>query len=231
MLVSPAEPKQLRDIGLTSSVPERFGVDFLFNSPMCGSVGVQRKEVSDFVASAYDGRLVKELAQMKPLGLAVLLIEGRIQWTNDGNLLHSRAKWTRAQHLGSLWSIRLQGYWIDSTDSMPETIAWLSSFVKWTSKDRHTGLKSRPGPSVNSVWGKADSRDWAIHLLQGFPGIGAETAGSMYDHFGGVPLTWTVDEKDLLQVKGVGRGRAKQLVESLPPTVMQDEWVELDAHS
>lgn len=225
MLVSPAEPEYLRRLGTVSSTCEKVGADFLIHSPVHGAVGVQRKELKDFIASSYDGRLVKEVAQMKVLGLGVLLLEGRVQWTDDGLVLGNYSRWTRSQHLGTIWSIQLAGYWIAQTQSMAETSEWLSTFIKWTSKPRHKGMLSRPGPTVTSVWGKADNRDWGIHLLQSFPGIGADTAGAIYDHFEGVPLSWTVSEKELKAVKGVGSGRASQLLNSLDAPL---SYVELD---
>jgi ERCC4-type nuclease len=51
--------------------------------------------------------------------------------------------------------------------------------------------------------------------LQGFDGIGPEVAGRIYDEFKGVPLMWTVDEIDLMAVKGVGAIRAERMIRSL----------------
>lgn len=225
MLVSPAEPAYLRALGTVSSTPERVGADFLIHSPSLGAVGVQRKELNDLIASAYDGRLVKEIAQMKVLGLGVLLIEGRVQWTDDGLVLGNYSRWSRSQHLGTMWSVQLSGYWIAQTQSMAETSAWLSTFTKWTSKERHAGLRNRPGPSVHSVWGKADNRDWGIHLLQSFPGVGSDTAAKIYDHYGGVPLQWLVSAMELQEVPGVGKGRASSMIAALDTPL---DFVELD---
>lgn len=215
MLVSPAEPAFLRQLGTTSATPERVGADFLIHSPSLGAVGVQRKEISDFIASSYDGRLVKEIAQMKVLGLGVLLLEGRVQWTDDGLVLGNYSRWTRSQHLGTIWSVQLSGYWIAHTASMAETSDWLLTFTKWMTKERHAGLRNRPGPSVHSVWGKADNRDWGIHLLQSFPGIGADTAAAIYDHYQGVPMQWLVSALELQEVRGVGKGRAESMIAAL----------------
>lgn len=212
MLVSPAEPATLRALGQSSAVPERYGADFLFASPVFGAVGIQRKELNDFVASNYDDRLDRELAQMKSLGLGVLLIEGRPRWTDEGLLMGTRTKWTVAMHRGRLWSVQNAGVWVDSVESMTETIEWLGLFQKWAMKQRH-GSRSRKGPK--DAFGTSRNADWSVHLLQGFEGIGAETARAMVDAFGGPPLQWSVSEKELLAVKGIGKGRAKKLMEAL----------------
>lgn len=212
MLVSPAEPKPLRDLGQSSAVPERYGADFLFPSPVFGSIGIQRKELADFVASNYDDRLDRELSQMKALGLGVLLLEGRARFTEDGMAMWTRTKWSVAMHRGRLWSIQNEGVWVDSVESMAETIEWLELFQKWTAKARH-GKRNRKGP--RDEWGKSKNADWGCHLLQGFDGIGYETAKALVDAFGGVPLQWSVTEKELLAVKGIGKGRARKLMEAL----------------
>lgn len=206
----------LRALGKTSLVPESYGVDYLYHSPVFGLVGVQRKEIKDLVASVNDGRLAKEVAQMKQLQVAMICIEGRLQWSQDGSLTTSYTRWTMSQHLGIVFSMQLAGLWIASTASVDETSRLLSAFGRWITKQRHAGVVARPNPK--DEWGRAGNRDWGVHLLQSFNGVGAETAGNIFDHFGGIPLQWTVSELDLLDVKGVGKGRAKALIQSLKTT-------------
>jgi ERCC4-type nuclease len=180
-----------------------------------GVCGCQRKEQNDLIASVQDGRLAKELSQMVSLNLAVLIVEGKQQWSRDGYLLTARS-WTMAQQVGVLLSIQSRGCWLLATDSLDTTANTLTYLEKWLSKANHGGLNNRPKP-VGS-WGKADSREWGIHLLQSFSGIGPEVAGRIYDTFGGVPLQWTVDEIDLMAVKGVGATRAEKMISSLENT-------------
>ena len=211
MLISPTEPKQLRELGRTSSIPEKYGVDFLFATKM-GVCGCQRKEQNDLVASVQDGRLTKELAQMASLRISCLIVEGRQQWSRDGYLLTARS-WTMAQQVGVLLSIQSRGVWLLATDSLDTTASTLIFLEKWLSKQSHGGLNGRP--KAVGAWGKADSREWGVHFLQGFDGIGPEVAGRIYDEFKGVPLMWTVDEIDLMAVKGVGAIRAERMIRSL----------------
>lgn len=178
-----------------------------------GLVGVQRKEIADLIASVRDGRLAKELAQMTQLAIGVLVIEGRVRWTSDGELLSSRSAWTRAQHLGLTFSIQSQGYWINSTEDMDDTMSFVLSLEKWLSKERHT--LGRVRPKVKGEWGNATSKEWGIHLLQSFPGVGYGQATAIYERFGGVPLAWTVEEWDLMDVKGIGARRAGALIRAL----------------
>jgi ERCC4-type nuclease len=214
MLVAPTEPASLRALGKVSLVPEQYGCDFLFSSPVFGLVGVQRKELKDFVASVQDGRLAKELGQMKQLGLALLVLEGSVKWTNDGLLTLTHTQWGVSQHLGTIWSIQLSGCWVTTTTTAAETSTLISAFMRWTSKPRHTGMQSRVSPQGDE-WGKVGNREWAMHLLQGFRGIGPIQAGAIIDHFGGVPLTWTVGALDLMEIPGIGQKRAEALLDAV----------------
>lgn len=212
MLVSPTEPKELRGLGSTSSVPETYGVDFLFpgHSGLCG---VQRKEISDYIASLRDGRLGKELAQMGRLAVAAVVVEGSVEWSRDGNLVNHRGVFTKAQFMGSVFSIQAHGYWVWRTKDKTETAEYLRFVESWLGKARHSGIKQRPKPK--NEWGYADNKDWGVHLLQSFPGIGVEVATRIYELFGGVPLRWDCTESDLQRVAGVGKGRAGKLMKAL----------------
>ena len=181
-------------------------------------VGVQRKELKDFIASVQDGRLGEEVRRMNScihLGVKVLLIEGKAQWTNDGVFMGSGygAQWTLAQHRGMLWSARSKGLWVDSTDSINETRVWLRMFEQWCCKAKHDALDRRPG--ARGAWGTPDSREYGLHLLQGLPGVGPELAGRVYDFFGGVPWKWAVTADELMKVPGIGKKRAQEMLNSL----------------
>lgn len=210
MLISPAEPLALRQIGTVSSQCEKMGADFLIPSKQFGLVGVQRKEVKDFVNSVHDGRLGKELGQMLQLGVGCLILEGDFKWTVDGTSLVVTS-WSQMHHNASLFSIQSQGYWILCSRTITETIALLSQLEKWLQKETHSLLKGRPGPT--SPWGKAGNKEWALHFLQGIPGIGQVQAERIIQHFSGIPLQWTVTDLDLLSVDGLGPKRVQAMME------------------
>lgn len=208
MFVSAAEPKSLQTLGTYSALPEQMGVDFLIPCPL-GMVGVQRKEIHDLIASRSDGRLSRELAQMKQLDIAILLVEGRLKWTSDGVLSTSRSKWTRAEHHGMLFSIQSTGIWVNSSADLTDSKEYLTLLERWLMKANHKGIMTRPKPTT--LWGSRNDRDWGRHVLQSFDGIGPEVAGRIFDKFG-VPFEWTITEEDLMTVPGVGKNRAKKMI-------------------
>lgn len=211
MLVSPAEPKAIKILGRSSSIPEQYGADILFATKQ-GTVGVQRKEVKDFVASMRDGRIAKELAQLKNCDLAVLVTEGSWRWTTDGNSLAVRG-WSIAQLRGAMFGMQSQGIWTAHTESMEATIEFVSHLKSWLEKNSHGSLGTRPKPA--NSWGTRSNSDWALWILQSFEGIGRGQAEKIMEYFGHLPLSWTVTYEELMKVPGIGKGRATKLWEAL----------------
>lgn len=214
MFVAPSEPKSLQGLGTYSALPEQFGVDFLIPCPV-GMVGVQRKEIHDLIASRGDGRLARELAQMKQLDIAILLVEGRLKWTSDGVLLTSRSKWTRAEHHGMLFSIQSTGIWVNCCADLMDSKEYLTLLEKWFLKATHKGINTRPKPAT--LWGSRDDRDWAIHAIQSVDGVGPEVAGRIFDKFG-LPFECKVTVAELMTVPGIGKGRAEKIVRAFNGT-------------
>lgn len=214
MLVSPSEPEQLRQLGRVSNRCEERGADFLMPSVHWGLVGIQRKEVGDLIGSFYSGRLQKQLMRMRAgCGLVVLLVEGNMAWTADGNLVGQHS-WSLAQHHGLLCSMQSEGCWIMASQSVGGSAWLLSWFARWLMKETHTSLHNRPGPD-SLVQGHKTAREMGVYLLQGIEGIGPKMAGDIYDHFGGVPLKWGVGVEELVKVRGVGPKKAEKMWKAL----------------
>ena len=212
--MAPTEPQLLREHGTTSLLPEKYGSDVLLFIA-AGLVGVQRKEFTDLVASYYDGRLGRELAQQKQLLQGVWVVEGEPHWDRNGTWL-GRSSFTQKQYLSLQLQIQSEGHWLLFTRSLPETITLVSNVGAWL--DRHGiggNLNSliRKQKAVNE-WGIQTNRDWAIGLLMQF-GLGPKLAGRVYDQLGGTGLQWTVDKKELMAVPGIGKVRAEKMVRAL----------------
>jgi ERCC4-type nuclease len=204
-LVAPTEPAALKELGLVSLLPERVGCDVLFfvAGKKCG---VQRKEANDLLKSTADGRLAKELAQMREANVAVrlVIVEGRVLWTEDGEmlLLRSGRGWLHQQWQGLLWSIQEAGAWVAFSDDVAGTCEMVRWFGEWCGRE-HRVLATRPGPA--GMWGAtATGEEWGLHLLQGFPGVGPALARRVVRQFGRVPLVWGVSKEEMMGVAGLG---------------------------
>ena len=168
ILISPSEPKQLKKLGKVSSTPENYGADFLILGHK-SRIGVQRKQFpADFLASLDDGRLYGQLPALSELDRALLVVEGRGRWTEDGELIADKYhSFTKQQLHGLLFTIMFE-FEIPSiiVGAMSDTATVLLDLEKWAKKVKHTSLKSRKGPDKNS-WGTLTERHFAQHVMQG----------------------------------------------------------------
>ena len=202
--------------GTVSMLPENKGCDVAWyvNGTWWG---VQRKEIADFIASVQDGRLAREIAQMKAaeLPIMVVVIEGRVQFTNDGFLMlgQRQTRVTKSQYNSMQWSLMDLGVHVSFTDSAYGTAEYIGGLARWSMKKTHNSMMRRPGPVA--PWGKVLNEDWALHLLQSFDGLGLDRARAVLKHFGGVPLDWTVTEAELRQVPGIGKVLAAKMYQAL----------------
>lgn len=216
-LVSPAEPALVRAIGTTAAVTEKYGADILWAEPNVGGlVGVQRKEYTDLLSSVEDGRLGREIAQLTSMTKApFLVVEGKPHWTTDGVLNHKWLnRWTRAQYRSLLRDVQWRGVMVEHTEDIPDTIAYLESLAAWLAKSEHRTLDRRPKQGPDK-WGSKSNRSFQLHLLQGIDGLGIKQAESIVDHFGCVPLQWSVTEDELKAVKGLGPKRIAAMLKAI----------------
>lgn len=222
MLVSPAEPKPFLTLSPDteySTLPETYGVDFVWFS-QGNTCGAQRKTCADLIASTrYDPktgstRIGREMAQMKELHRAVLVVEGEWHWGHDGaaNLKGYDHRFLRAQYDGIVMSMQANGIWVLTSPSINGTITLLGQLEGFMTRERHDSLFVRP--KSRGLWGTFRDRDWAIHLLQSFPGISVGMAGTLYDAIG-LPLRWTCTEEEVRAIPGFGPKRAHSLIGAL----------------
>lgn len=216
LYVAPTEPPSLKAIATHITLfPETLGCDVIYLSYQPYTlIGFQRKEIGDFIASINDGRLQKELLQIAESNLSycILILEGPLIFTNDGNL--TNGTFTKASLRNILSSIQSQHILTVITDNLADTIQTVLSMGKYLAKPTHSSLARRPNQAKNS-WGHTTSVSFATHLLQSFPNIGPGTAKEIYEHFGTIPLSWNVTASELAKVKGIGIKTATQLIKAL----------------
>jgi ERCC4-type nuclease len=219
-LVSPTEPPKLREAGATSPIAETYGADILV--PAHGYfIGVQRKQFpGDFLSSLHDGRLGDSLIKLTKCEMRILLLEGDPAWSVNGHLegYPHGASFTRKQLTGLILSAALElGVLTVWTKNLAETIDYLSLVEAWGQKEKHQSLFTRAGiPGKDGRKRRHSKRDWVVHMLQGFDGIGPELANSIFDEFGRAPFQLTPeDEERLGEVPKIGPKRVKAIKEVL----------------
>lgn len=210
--VSGAErPPELRALGPTSNLPEEFGVDFMWATPT-GMVGFQRKAFpGDLLASLNDGRLGKELAQMKALTVAGLILEGRPMFSEWGDLLFSYGSMTQAQIVNLQYSLMVNhGLVLLWTETPAETAKTLQTLYAYSSIGKESSLMKRVD---KSKWGKSDAQDFATFLVESVPGVGHDKARKIVRAYGGgLPVKWHGTREKLLEIDGIGPKTADSII-------------------
>lgn len=198
----------------TESSPrcEDYGVDFLWRHPSNAWYGVQRKEINDFIASLNDGRLTKEIGQMKAtVTRPIVLIEGKVRFINDTlTSVHgySTKDISERSWRGRLLTLMHMGVHVAYSDDHTDTAKWVVDYYQWSRKTQHSTATTRPGP-VNE-WGTLKNRDFQIHLLTALPGVGPLMAERIIETIGW-PMSWTVGIEELLRVPGIGPKMAQKI--------------------
>lgn len=193
MLISPMEQQpELKALGTSSPEVEKYGVDYLLLSPS-GLIGVQRKAVSDLVASIRGDRLQREITQMAQLDQAVLLVEGNWKWDRNGR--HTRSGYSRREYNGLILSVQSFGIWVVTTANVEESVDYLRQMELWFQKPLHESLLRKPKAKVPE----------GIHILQHFDGVSLTRAKAIYEWFGRVPLRWDTTPEEMLKVPGLGK--------------------------
>lgn len=204
MLISPAERPPITSLGSVSSLPEKFGSDILFHSPN-GLVGVQRKTITDLVASVRDNRLGRELQQLQQVPQRYLILEGSASWTPDGNLFSQHIQWTLRQQWGVESSIQSSGVSILRSRSATETCSLCEWLYERMQQEPHVSSLLARGSAPKNGWGKRTDEAYAVHFLSGIEGVSVVLAKRIYEAFGCLPLKWDCTREQLEAIEGLGR--------------------------
>jgi Fanconi anemia group M protein len=177
-------------------------------------VGYQRKTLPDLQSSLLDGRLYLELSQLQASGgisYAFLIIEDTLQRTTEGTLLSGTL--TIDQVRSIIVKFAASGVAYLPSASVADTASLVGNVGRYIGSDSFDTVR-RP-KQVRNDWGTIDSEAYALWLLQSFPGIGPKNARAILDHFGTVPIRFTVTASELQAVPGIGKKMAQTLIKSL----------------
>jgi ERCC4-related helicase/ERCC4-type nuclease len=179
------EPKQL-DVG-----------DYLVSE----RVGVERKEVEDFIASIMDGRLFQQVKALKRAYMSPLIII-------EGQDLYGRRLSAEAIR-GTLAAITVDfGVPIMFTANDSETAEFLLTLIKREAAEGRT-------PGIRGEKGTMLIQERQQFIIEGFPNISGIIAQRLLSHFGSVKAILEATDDELMEVKGVGKVIAKGIRETI----------------
>ena len=163
------------------------------------SVAAERKTTDDFLNSLTDGRLFKQLAELKKNFVSPLLII-------EGDTLFGIRKIHPNAIRGALASIAIDyAMPVIWTASQLETAQMLFSIAKREQLDSKKSVAIRGKRSFRS-----DNQE-QLFLISGLPGISTEKAKSLLKHFGSPEKIFSASEEQLQEADGIGKELAKRI--------------------
>ncbi|MFZ0133627.1 MAG: ERCC4 domain-containing protein [Desulfobacterales bacterium] len=170
-----------------------------------GILTVERKTARDFIVSIIDGRLFRQMANLKKnCDHPVLLIEGNpFQTGLDMNRSAIRGALVNVQ---TVWKIPVV-FSRSVEDSIDLMLTMAHQFEKVsTLMPMRAGYRPR----------RMSSRQ--LYVLQGFPGVGPHLAKRLLMHFGSVAAVLGASVEALQDARGIGRVRAQGIRKVLDAT-------------
>jgi len=170
-------------------------------SPECA---IERKDVHDFLASLFSGRLFSQAHRLSSsYKLPVLIVEGELQV-----LLEESAKprviW------GALGTLTFgYGLHIFFTPNPQQTADFIFTIAKH-------GHFARPrGPLIQKKPKAVSIQEQQLNVTSMLPGVGTVLADRLLRHFGSVRRLGASSVSELALVNGIGRVKAEKIVKLL----------------
>ncbi|WP_211208386.1 ERCC4 domain-containing protein [Belliella baltica] len=177
--------------------------DYLIDSELI----VERKTPSDFSASIKDGRFFKQAGKLAISKVpACLILEGRKrEYKNLG--FSKNAVQAILMSVSLIFKIPIL-----RAKTQKDTVSIMLQSFKQLTKDKLADYKFHPRLKPKFKSQRTDKYlKQKIHILEGFPGIGADRAEYLLNHFGSLQHIFNAPESDLLSVIGIGKSTVQKM--------------------
>jgi Fanconi anemia group M protein len=166
-------------------------------------IGVERKNVDDYLESLIDGKLFKQISQLRDAySRPVLILEGENLLTKR-NISHNAI-------FGSISSISVDfGIPVLMTKNEMETADLLKVIATREQRQDNKAVAVRGEKPQMSL------KERQQYLVEGLPNVSAVLAKRLLNHFGNVRDIANASEEELIQVAGVGKGIATEIIKVL----------------
>ena len=166
-------------------------------------LGVERKNVDDFLNSLIDGKLFIQMKNLKhAYARPILIVEGEGLLTKR-NISHNAI-------FGCFVSIIVDyGIPIITTHSARETADFLQVMAKREQKDANRSVAIR-----GDKWSMSLTEHQQF-IVESLPNVSSVLAQRLLNHFGSIRAIANASEKDLCSVHGIGKKIAEELIKVL----------------
>ncbi len=170
--------------------------DYLLSKKVC----VERKTAGDFISSIIDGRLFRQLGELKQNFRSPLIILEGNGLFNGERKIHPNAI------RGALSSVSLDyGIPIIKTENNLETAEMLLAIAKREQLDRRKSIAVRGKKKARSMNQRQEI------LIAGLPQINTQTSKKLLKHFGSPEKIFAARYDELQKIDGVGPKTAKRI--------------------
>ena len=191
-------PKLLQKIGINVEVKTLPIGDYIVSHETV----VERKSISDFISSIFDGRLFDQCNRLKEhFQFPIILLEGNvdeIETITENPLVF----------YGALSTIAVEfKIPIIQTPNASHTAKLLVAL-----SSRKDSIK---GPLLKKIRKSNDIQKQQLSVLCSLPGVGEKTAIRLLEKFGSPLKVLSASTKDLSKISGLGESRAKKIKKML----------------
>lgn len=166
---------------------------------------VERKTIPDFCSSIKDGRLFKQVSRLVNSKIkSCMILEGK---TKDFKKTGFKKETLQAIMVSISLAFKLP---ILTSKNEEETLSIMLQCYKQLTNDKLSDF--RYVPRIKPRFSKTNSLfKHQVHILQGFPGIGADRAAVLINHYGSLKKIFTASETDLNKLHGIGDTTIKKM--------------------
>jgi len=173
-------------------------------------IGVERKSVDDFLESLINGKLFKQVSQLREAySRPVLILEGENLLTKR-NINHNAI-------FGSLASISVDfGIPVLTTKDASETADLLHVIAKREQREDKKDVAVRGEKTQMSL------KERQQFLVEGLPNVSAVIAKRLLSHFGSIKDITNASEQELMDVNGVGKNISSEIIKLLNADYLEE---------
>lgn len=177
---------------LVPAILSKLNIDYEFTHLPTGDyiindVVIERKTIPDLKSSIIDKRMLFQFRELKQYPKSILIVEGFSNFEFYGGIIHENAL------RGFILSIALEHKIpIIFTENEEDSAKYLAVLAKKTKK---SSLSLRQKLQL-------DKDEQKQFILEGFPGIGPQTARKLLNKFKSIKNIINADEKELREIMG-----------------------------
>ncbi|MCE4614890.1 MAG: helix-hairpin-helix domain-containing protein [Desulfurococcales archaeon] len=160
------------------------------------NIVVERKTISDYIKSLYDGRLFDQASRMaSTYNYPVMVIEGKFIPFKD-----------KVKFYSSLASLAVTyGFRVLMANNAQDTVEIIYYIAKRASSSKGQFIVVHKKPRLSCL------KDWQLYIIQSLPYVGPKLATRLLEHFGSIDRIVNARLSELAKVPGVGEKRAVEL--------------------